>query len=233
MISGKNISIAAVLLILGIMLSWQYKSLNERKAVIEYENKREEQLKEELQNEKANNELLAIQIENLRDEIGQYQAAQGDIDQNLALLNKELDYVKMIAGFYPVKGKGVIVTMDSKPSGEYGKMTENDVLRVINEMRAADIQAISVNGERLMATSEIKEAGGYFIINGRQVLPPIEIRAIADPSNVEYALNMTGGLLKRIEAYVDVSIKKSDEVLIPAVRNIGTVVRTDLMIPVQ
>ncbi len=230
---GKSISITLVCLILGTVLSWQYKSISEHNKKAEFENKREDQLKDELLDEKANNELLVVQIQKLQEEVGQYQAAQGDIDESMALLNKELDHVKMIAGFYDVMGKGIIVTLDSKSDETYNRITEYDILRVINEMRAAEVQAISVNGERIIATSEIKEAGGYFVINGRQTLPPIVIKAIADPSNVEYALNMTGGLLKRLEVYLKVEISKSDEIIISRIRNIDSVIKTDLLTPVK
>jgi len=229
---GKNLSLTIICIILGIMLSWQYKSISKNKEVASFENKRAEELKDDLLNEKKNNELLMEQIQKLQEEIEKYQAAQGNIDENIALLTKELENTKLLAGLYDVKGKGIIVTLDSKSTSEFDRITENDILRVLNEMRASDVQAISINDERIIATSEIKEAGGYFIINGRQILPPIVIKAIADPENVEYALTMTGGILKKLEAYLKVDVKKDDNIFIPKVRNVGTVIKTDLLTPV-
>jgi len=226
---AKNISITLICVILGVILSWQFQSVSNNKEVATLENKRLEEYREELLMEKNTNQLLRDKIEQLQNEINSYQTAQGNIDEQNNLLQTALLQAKMIAGLVDVKGKGLIITLNNG----IDTIRESDILKILNELRACDVQAISINNERIVAMSEIRSAGGYFIINGRQVLPPIEIKVIADPSNVEYALNMTGGVLKSLEMYLDIKVKTSDEVIIPKVRDDGTVINTSLLTPVE
>jgi len=44
-------------------------------------------------------------------------------------------------------------------------------LKLVNELRAAEAQAISINGERIVAMTEIRYADPYMVINGRQIFP--------------------------------------------------------------
>ena len=42
---------------------------------------------------------------------------------------------------------------------------DEDILDVINELRAAGAQAISINDERIVATTEIRKVDPYIMIN--------------------------------------------------------------------
>ena len=70
--------------------------------------------------------------------------------------------------------------------GEYNSVTDNYLLVLINEIRASEAQAISMNGERIVAMSEIKMTNDkisprIIVVNGRQMQAPFVIKAIADP----------------------------------------------------
>jgi len=51
--------------------------------------------------------------------------------------------------------------MDNTPIDDYS------ILTVLNELRAADVQALAVNDERIIATSEVRRVGSYMVVNGR------------------------------------------------------------------
>ncbi len=44
-----------------------------------------------------------------------------------------------------------------------------DVLRIINDLRGAGAEAIDINGQRVLAISEIKCGGPIIRVNGRSV----------------------------------------------------------------
>ena len=74
--------------------------------------------------------------------------------------------VRMRAGLTALTGPGVIVRLDdSSVKAKKGEdpnlylIHDDDLLKVINELRAAGAEAISVNGQRLTGTSEIRCAG--------------------------------------------------------------------------
>lgn len=227
-----NIAIMAVCIVLGIILAWQYKSIDYNTRAASLQNKRVEELKDELIRAKKENENLAQRNEELETRNREFEAAKGTISKTTELLNEELQRARTIAGLTDVRGKGVVVTLDHN---EFSFVDDLNILEVLNELRASDAQAISINDERIVANSEVRVAGRYIMINGKQMLAPFVIKAIAEPQKVEHALKMLGGVVERLEEYynVQVDVKASDFINIPKVKDDGTVIKTDLLTPVK
>ncbi len=228
---GRNIAITLVCLILGIILAWQYKSVDYSQRMESLERKSIEELKDELIREQKDNESLDKRNKELEQENKEYENAKGDINKETQILKSELERARLMAGLVDVKGKGVVITIDS----DFSDVTESNLLNVINELRASDAQAISINDERIVASSEIREAGRiYFVVNGKQVLAPFVIKAIADPDKLEHTLKMIGGVVSTLESIyqLKVDVKKDDNIFIPKIRDDGTVIKTDLLAPV-
>src|SRR5690606_30593248 len=102
----------------------------------------------------------------------------------------------------------------------------------INELKASDVQAISVNDERIVAMSEIRKAGDYIMVNGNQLVPPYTIKAIGHADNMERSLKLLGGVLEKFQIYeFKTSIKKEENIVIPAVRE--EYIKIDRLTPVQ
>ena len=59
----------------------------------------------------------------------------------------------------------------------------------------------TVKDERIIATTEIRRAGRYIMVNGQQTLAPYVIKAIADPEKLEHSLKIMGGVFEKLEAY--------------------------------
>jgi len=64
--------------------------------------------------------------------------------------------------WFDVQGPGVEIVLDD---GEYDyqKVYDIDLLKLVNELRAAEAQAISINGERIVAMTEIRYADPYMV----------------------------------------------------------------------
>ena len=87
----------------------------------------------------------------------------------------------------PAEGQGVTITIDdSKTKSKAGEnpnlylIHDDDLLKVINELKAAGAEAISINEQRLIATSEIRCAGPTLSVNNIRSAPPYEIKAIGE-----------------------------------------------------
>jgi uncharacterized protein YlxW (UPF0749 family) len=227
---NRNTSLTLVCIILGIVLAWQFKSINNNQKTASLNNLRLEQLQDKLILEKQNNDLLIIRNDELKTENIKYENAKGDVNKETKILQDELNRVRTIAGLSDVKGKGLKITINL---GENSFIEDLDILRLINELRASDAQAISINDERVIAMSEIRSAGNYVMVNQKQLLPPFEIKAIADPDKLDHALTMMDGIVDVLKGYqLDVKIEKSDNLTIPKVRDDGSVIKTDLLNPV-
>ena len=130
------------------------------------------------------------------------------------------------AALVPLEGEGVIVRMDdsTKPvkAGENPNLYvihDDDLLRVINELRAAGAEAISVNGQRLTGISEIRCAGPTLSVNNVRSSAPFEIRAIGDKKSLENSLRMRGGVVETLSVWgIQLDITVSDDVYIPPYR---------------
>lgn len=228
---ARNLAMMMVCMLLGTMLALQYRSVNHNQSIASLENKRLEELKEEvikLQNQK--NELQE-RYQKLEEENQTFARVKAGDSEAVQQLKNNLLKARIFAGLETVKGAGIIVTLDNNG---FLEVTDLDILNVVNELRASGAQAISVNDERIVAMSEIREAGQYIVINGKQFRAPFVIKAIADPDNMERALMMIDGVVDNLEEDgLNVSLKKSDEIVIGKFIDDGTSIRTDLLTPAE
>jgi uncharacterized protein YlxW (UPF0749 family) len=226
---GRSFALTVICLILGIMLAWQYKSINNSNNLTQYENKRIEDLKDEIIELQNKNNSLQVKIQELIERSRLLESQGDDAEIFRKDLEDRLMKARIFAGLEPVKGPGLIITISN---GKLFNVQDDDILSVINELRAADAQAISIKDERVVATTEVRSvSNSYIMVNGKQMVSPFVIKAIGDPDKMEHSLKMIGGVIEDISAYVDVTVERSDSITIPAIRDDGTVIKTDLLVP--
>lgn len=226
----RNIALTLVCILLGVILSWQFRSINDNQKMSGLENKRVEDLKTELLQEKKAREELEKRNQELANTNSKFENAKTDEDQYTATLKEQLKTAKILAGMVDVKGKGIVVTLNTK-----GMIYVDDtnVLDLINELRASDARAISVNDERIVAMSEVREAGKYIMVNSKRLSAPYVVKAIGDQDKLVSSLKMTGGMVEKLQDLISINIEKIDNITIPKVRDDGTVLKTDQMTPVN
>lgn len=227
----REAALTVVCLVLGIIIAMQYRSVKVNNSLAVYEQQRVNDLITDLLREQENNKQLQKRIDELQKDLDNLRTGTNSENETIQELKKENEQLEILAGLKTVKGKGIIVTlesMDNTPIDDYS------ILTVLNELRAADVQALAVNEERIIATSEVRRAGSYMVVNGRKLLPPYVIKAISDPDKLENSLTVMAGVVDMLNYWnVKVDIKKDDNIIIPAVRNDGTVLRYDLLSPVD
>ena len=226
---GVQASFAIILLILGIAISLQYKSTQKNNIIQQEKSKDIQTVQAELIRQKNYSE-------NLLNQIGQYEEKINNYEKNINVedtLMKDLETSRVLAGIENVKGKGIVVDIDdTKTNNELlGIVTEEgytvtdiNLLELINELRAAGAQAISINDERIIATTEIRRAGMYIRINNKNYNSPFQIKAIGEPSILEGALKIREGIIEYLVINgVETKIEQKSEVSIPKFKgNINT-----------
>ena len=169
-----------------------------------------------------------VRIAALQKQIAQVNAVPSD-SARVKVLAKQLAQAQFLAGLTDVKGPGVLVTMDDSklpypkdmPPGltPQNIIHDNDIGQVVNELKAAGAEAISVNDQRLVAVSPIRCAGPTIFINNTPQTPPYVIKAIGDPKILITALDIPGGITSALKAF-DPAMFKVDKspkpLLIPA-----------------
>ena len=223
----RNIALMVVCIILGVMLALQYKSVNYNQSMASFENMRLDELKNELITMQNQKNSLQERLAELEDENQTYAKVKAGDSEASQQIQNSLKKARIFAGLETVKGEGIIVTLDNYASI---MVMDYDILNIVNELRASGAQAISVNDERIVAMTEIREAGPYVMINGRQFKAPFTIKAIADPDDLEHSLTLIGGVVEILEEdLLNVTIKKEDEVVINKFVDDGTTIKTDLL----
>lgn len=131
--------------------------------------------------------------------------------------------LKFRACAFPLEGEGIILTLDdstretnSNEDPNLYLIHDDDILRVINELKAAGAEAISINGQRLTATSEIRCAGPTLSVNNVRTAAPFEISAIGEKKSLENSIMMRGGVAETLKVWgIQIDLKVSDNVYIP------------------
>ena len=137
----------------------------------------------------------------------------------------ELKKNNILIGLTDVTGEGVIVTLkdnntvtaDSNildPSMVIVHMP--DILGVINELKNAGAEAISINDQRVVSTTSLTCEGNIININGERIGSPFEIKAIGSPEALANLSRPDGCLSILQQRGVKVSTpKKSNSITIP------------------
>lgn len=200
-------SIACVCMVLGFMLAVQFRTTQDIKGNVSFQ--RVEELSARLLETEQERDGLREELKLLREN----KASSMGTDE----LRKQ-------AGFTALEGEGIIVRMDdstmTSKAGENPNLYlihDDDLLRVINELRAAGAEAISVNGQRLIGTSEIRCAGPTLSVNNVRSSAPFEIRAIGEKETLENAIKMRGGVAETLKVWgIQLETELSDNVRVPA-----------------
>ncbi len=205
-------SIACVCMVLGFMLAVQFRTTQVMKESVPHQ-----------RIEEISARLLQTEDErdNLKEELEKIRKEGADVPTTADL--------RLRAGVTPLEGEGVIVKMDdstsSSKAGENPNLYlihDDDLLRVINELRAAGAEAISVNGQRLIGTSEIRCAGPTLSVNNVRSAPPYVIHAIGDRKALESAIKMRGGVAETLKVWgILVETETKEKVYVPAYK--GTI----------
>ncbi|RYD05466.1 hypothetical protein N752_08970 [Desulforamulus aquiferis] len=104
-----------------------------------------------------------------------------------------------------------------KPGDNLFTVRDEDLLRVINELRASGAEAMSINGQRIISTTEIRLAGSFIDVNLTRISPPYKVLAIGSPGQLESGLLIKGGLVDTMQDWgITVSVERQDEIVVPA-----------------
>lgn len=222
-ITPAQIAIAFVAMVIGFAITLQMKSVKKNDALAPPNLQRVEILTSELFKEKEKYEDLYKKYIECTNNLSEFQRQAATDSDYSGILAKQLEQAEIIAGLVDVEGPGIIFTLDDSKShtnidplfADYYVVHDSDLLMVINELRDAGAEAISINGERILSTSEIRCAGSVVSVNNNRHSAPFEIRAIGDPEQLESALRMRGGIMDTLKmSDIEMSIKKSNKLKI-------------------
>lgn len=157
-----------------------------------------------IEGEQMEIENLLISIDEKSQELSILEAksaANSDLAEEIETkLFQELGLYSLAGGYIDVEGPGIEViiddaTRDLEPWENPNDLLVHDIdlLMVVNELKEAGAEVISVNGQRILDTSSITCSGYTVRINSRFYGKPFRINAIGDGSRLSAALIGPGG----------------------------------------
>jgi len=220
--TGKTtgyVSIMLVALILGMMLAVQFRVVNRAPTGISTD--RAKEVVDEIKQIDRERESLHKEISDLNYKLEQ--VTQGKNEAIMAL-KSELEKTRMSAGLITVTGPGLEVVLDNPDKGDGSRLSPGvfiiyaeDLLKVVNELWGGGAEAISINGQRIVATTEIRLAAPFININTKRVVPPYQVLAIGDPDTLANALELPGGLGEYLrDLGIEITVEKHQELTVPA-----------------
>ncbi len=227
-LNSTQVILCLICFLIAFFVTVQVRTINKSESDI-LRLRTEDELRDEVNQWKEMYEVASERINELNLRIEEYRNEFATNDDKIALVNEELATANVIAGLSAVKGRGITVKLDDtkaiediwEQNGVYDSnvyiIHDTDIMSVINELRAAGAEAISVNGQRIISNTAIRCVGPLIQINGVNLSAPFTISAIGEPSTMESALNLRGGVISQIKlAKIDVTIEKHEEIIIPA-----------------
>ena len=204
------IGIVAALLVTSILL--QFKTVDETTNA-DVEGLRDTELKSQISSYKSKYNEVASQYQNSIAKIAEYTKSATTSTESTNLIKSEYQKSNELLGLTDVKGEGIIITL--KDVGE-NKYSSEDLRSLVNELKYAGAEAISINGNRIINLTDIVTLNEKFIIMdaSRARLSPYVIKAIGDRKYLSSTLNTkTTGFVDLMKSNgLEVTIEESNKI---------------------
>lgn len=181
-------------------------------------------MKNEIENVKKESQTLASTINEAKLKLRDYEDSIKTGEGLYENMKQEVNLAKIYSDYKKMVGPGIIISLDDSVEevGEEENLDmylihDVDILEIINELRAAGAEAISINDERVTATSNIKCGGPTINIDGKRHAVPFIIKAIGDPKTLVASATAPAGYIDLMEYYgIRIDIQKVEKLTINA-----------------
>lgn len=172
----------------------------------------------------AKYENLRRELENKEKELEKVRLSASTTSETDSLNEVEIKNNQKLLGLTEISGPGFVINLEENKEIKASEVInisgylvhEEDLLYIVNELFNSGADAISINGQRIVATSSIVCDGNIIRINGKMVGAPIVIQAIGYPERLDGALNRPGGYLQMMaNDGIKITTSRSENLVIP------------------
>lgn len=201
--------VTLVAIALGFLISLQAQTQKNVSAAEQISAERMTHMKSVLANSQAQNLQLQEVRQNLLEELDGARKKVGTDPQLLA----QLTQFKMLDGTQAVEGPGVTISIDDRGKKVLFPLRTDEIVRLINTLKLAGAEAISLNGQRIVGTTAIVLSGSSTIlvntvpINRAEGIP-YELSAIGNQDTLaDYFSKLEATVLKQNGVTVSIAKK--------------------------
>jgi uncharacterized protein YlxW (UPF0749 family) len=206
---ASRLTVAAVAVLLGVLTVGQLHAQTGAPALAGLSATDLTQL---IGNLTTGNDQLLAEVSDLQGQQAQLQAAHDRGETTVGQLTADLARIRAWAGLAPVTGQGIAVIVGGTIGGD-------GVEDLVNELRNAGAEAISVDGIRIVTGVVVAGAPGALSVENHAIGDAFEIRAIGSPQILTGTLTRTGGVIAQIGAsYPDaqLTVTPAEKLTLPA-----------------
>lgn len=181
-----SIIIGVACAILMTVMFAQFKTIEETD-ITGIETAREEELRTMISSWKSKYEETSEKLEETNQKINEYQEKVSSNQESSELLEQELLQTNKLVGKTEVTGEGIIITLSDNNETT---ILDTDLLKLINELRLAGAEAISINDVRVVGMTDIVEVNDTILVNEERVVSPYVVKAIGNQTYLSSALSL-------------------------------------------
>ena len=187
----KNKTIMAIIIggvcaILVAVIFVQFKIVEETD-ITGIETAREAELQTMLSSWKTKYEEIEEKLQDTESKIAEYEQKINSKEETSELLDEELEQTNLLVGKTNVIGDGVIITLQDN---DEKSIVASDLRTLVNELKLAGAEAISINDKRILNMTEIVDVNGRVYINEDATVAPFVVKAIGDQKYLSSALSL-------------------------------------------
>lgn len=209
-----TITIGMMCFVLVYVMCLQFRVIEETN-IAEIEDMREAELTESLAEWKTKCEELEVLIKEREEKIEEYEESMVTSKEASEILEQELKQAKMLLGVTEVTGDGIVITIEDN---DENTVTAILLLELVNELRLAGAEAISINNQRVVNMTDIVDiSNSYILVNSEKVVSPYKIKVIGEQTYLESALNIknAGYVDKYSKIGYSINVEKVNDLTIP------------------
>lgn len=164
----------------------QFRTVEESN-LLGIETMREEELRQEILEWKTKYGEIDEKLQSNNEKIKEYTDIIKNNKQASDLLDAELKEYNMLVGKTNVTGNGVVIKLADT---QYMSYTASNLVYLVNELKYAGAEAISINNQRITNMTEIVSINEqYILVNGERIVSPYEVKAIGNQEQFDKILN--------------------------------------------
>lgn len=161
---------------------------------------------------------LKRQIADINEKINIYSSEERNREEIIKQLKEELFTLEVVSGTSSIIGEGIQIRLEDQRNS----LSTQDIIDLINELKAAGAIAIGLNGIRIREKSGFMVYEGELFVSGTKLNKPYLIEAIGDPDVLMGSLSMPGGVISALKSMpgIDIYMEKKKEVILPPVKGL-------------
>jgi uncharacterized protein YlxW (UPF0749 family) len=168
------------------------------------------------------------QLAALQRQVARVAKLAGNTDSAVAAVQARSAPLRAPGGLTAVHGPGLVVILDDAPDSAATAgvdpnqlvVHQSDLQAVVNALWAGGAEAMSIAGQRVIATSAVRCVGNTLLLNGEVFSPPFRVAAIGPSGTMSAALDNSPGvrLFQQAAGYYGLgyTVETTDDVDVPA-----------------